>query len=124
MLPRALTGRRRSPGTPRIPPRTVLDTLRTDGAGLRSREAVTQGERCPPAPWDPTEKGLYVDDPLPGKEREFMLRGLRGQGVFVAPKSKVVMVHTAAGDVSDQGFGERIHTLVRRREEPGHGRTR
>jgi CubicO group peptidase (beta-lactamase class C family) len=45
---------------------------------------------------------------VPGKEREFVLRGLRGQSVFVAPASKVVMVHTAAGDVSDQGFGERI----------------
>jgi hypothetical protein len=35
---------------PRIPPRAVLDTLRADGAGLGSREAVTQGERCLPAP--------------------------------------------------------------------------
>jgi hypothetical protein len=30
---------------------------------LGSREAVTQGERCLPAPWDPIEKGLYVDYP-------------------------------------------------------------
>jgi CubicO group peptidase (beta-lactamase class C family) len=36
---------------------------------------------------------------LPGKERQFMLWGLRGQGVFVDPKSKLVMVHTAAGDI-------------------------
>jgi CubicO group peptidase (beta-lactamase class C family) len=45
---------------------------------------------------------------LPGKERQFMLRGLRGQGVFVDPKSKIVMVHTAAGNVGDSGMGERI----------------
>jgi CubicO group peptidase (beta-lactamase class C family) len=45
---------------------------------------------------------------LPGKERQFMLSGLRGQGVFVDPKSKVVMVHTAAGDVGDLGMMERI----------------
>ena len=45
---------------------------------------------------------------LSGKERQFMLRGLRGQGVFVDPKSKVVMVHTAAGDVGEQGMGERV----------------
>jgi len=45
---------------------------------------------------------------LPGKERQFMLRGLRGQGVFVDPKAKVVMVHTAAGNVGDSGMGERI----------------
>jgi len=36
---------------------------------------------------------------LPGNEREFVARGLRGQAIFVAPKSKIVMVHTAAGDV-------------------------
>ncbi len=45
---------------------------------------------------------------VPGKERQFLLRGLRGQGVFVDPKSKVVMVHTAAGDVGDLGMGERL----------------
>jgi CubicO group peptidase (beta-lactamase class C family) len=44
---------------------------------------------------------------LPGKERQFMLRGLRGQGVFVDPKAKLVMVHTAAGDVGE-GIMERI----------------
>ncbi|MDQ3024554.1 MAG: beta-lactamase family protein, partial [bacterium] len=37
------------------------------------------------------------------KEREFMLGGLRGQGVLVAPKSKLVMVHTASRDVVDAG---------------------
>jgi CubicO group peptidase (beta-lactamase class C family) len=45
---------------------------------------------------------------LPGKERQFMLRGLRGQAVFVDPKAKLVMVHTAAGGVGEQGMGERI----------------
>ena len=45
---------------------------------------------------------------LPGKQREFMLRGLRGQGIFVDSKSKLVMVHTAAGEVGDTGTGERI----------------
>lgn len=45
---------------------------------------------------------------VPGKERQFLLRGLRGQGVFVDPESKVVMVHTAAGDVGDPGMGERL----------------
>ena len=45
---------------------------------------------------------------LPGKERQFMLRGLRGQNVFVDPRSKLVLVHTAAGDVGDPGMGERL----------------
>lgn len=45
---------------------------------------------------------------LPGKYRQFMLRGLRGQGVFVYPKSKVVMVHTAARDVADMAIWELI----------------
>jgi CubicO group peptidase (beta-lactamase class C family) len=40
---------------------------------------------------------------VPGPERQFVLRGLRGQGVFVDPKSKLVMVHTAARNVGDPG---------------------
>jgi CubicO group peptidase (beta-lactamase class C family) len=40
---------------------------------------------------------------LPGAERQFALRGLRGQAVFVDSKSKLVMVHTAARDVGDSG---------------------
>jgi CubicO group peptidase (beta-lactamase class C family) len=43
---------------------------------------------------------------VPGREREFMLRGLRGQAVFVAPRSRLVLVHTAAGDVGGSEFGE------------------
>lgn len=38
---------------------------------------------------------------VPSPNRQFMLRGLRGQGVFVDSKSKLVMVHTAAGDVGN-----------------------
>jgi CubicO group peptidase (beta-lactamase class C family) len=40
---------------------------------------------------------------VPGEDRQFVLRGLRGQSVFVQPKSKLVMVHTAARDVGDPG---------------------
>ena len=35
-----------------------------------------------------------------------MLRGLRGQAVYVAPKSKLVMVQTSAGNVSTPSTGE------------------
>jgi CubicO group peptidase (beta-lactamase class C family) len=45
---------------------------------------------------------------VPGKARQFMLRGLRGQAVLVDPSSKVVMVHTAAGAVGGPGLGEII----------------
>jgi CubicO group peptidase (beta-lactamase class C family) len=45
---------------------------------------------------------------LPGNEREFVLRGLRGQSIFVAPKSGIVMVHTAAGNVSNASSGETV----------------
>src|SRR5215468_7249776 len=54
---------------------------------------------------------------LPGNERQFALRGLRGQAVFVDPKSKLVMVHTAARDISDPGrelielWGEVVRSL-------------
>jgi CubicO group peptidase (beta-lactamase class C family) len=40
---------------------------------------------------------------VPGPERQFVLRGLRGQAVFVDPKSKLVLVHTAARNVGDPG---------------------
>ena len=40
---------------------------------------------------------------VPGRERQFVLRGLRGQAVFVDPQTKLVMVHTAARDVGDPG---------------------
>lgn len=36
---------------------------------------------------------------VPAPQRQFMLRGLRGQAVVVDPQSKVVLVHTAAGGV-------------------------
>ena len=36
---------------------------------------------------------------LGGRSRHFVLRGVRGQGLFVDPDSKVVMVHTAAGEL-------------------------
>jgi CubicO group peptidase (beta-lactamase class C family) len=38
---------------------------------------------------------------LPGPRRQFALIGQRGQGLFVDPASKLVMVHTAARDVQD-----------------------
>jgi CubicO group peptidase (beta-lactamase class C family) len=41
---------------------------------------------------------------LPGPDREFVLRGLRGQAVFVHPRAKLVMVHTAAREVADPGW--------------------
>jgi CubicO group peptidase (beta-lactamase class C family) len=36
---------------------------------------------------------------LGGTRRQFALRGIRGQFLFVDPASKVVMVHTAAGEI-------------------------
>lgn len=43
---------------------------------------------------------------LGGKERQFVLRGLRGQAMFVDPKTKLVLVHTAAGTIGMPGHGE------------------
>jgi CubicO group peptidase (beta-lactamase class C family) len=42
---------------------------------------------------------------LPGKDRAFLLRGLRQQHVLVAPRSKLVLVYLAAADVS-HGSGD------------------
>ena len=44
---------------------------------------------------------------VPGAERQFMLRGLRGQARYVDPKSKVVMVHTAVSPLG-AGMGEML----------------
>jgi CubicO group peptidase (beta-lactamase class C family) len=44
---------------------------------------------------------------VPGPERQFMLRGLRGQAVYVDPKSKLVMVHTAVSPIGS-GIGETL----------------
>jgi CubicO group peptidase (beta-lactamase class C family) len=43
---------------------------------------------------------------LPSRTGEFVLRGVRRQAVFVDPVRKLVMVHTAAGDIGDPGFVE------------------
>ena len=44
---------------------------------------------------------------VPGPERQFMLRGLRGQAVFVDPQSKLVMVHTGVIPIG-AGLGEMV----------------
>src|SRR5207344_2010911 len=43
---------------------------------------------------------------LGGMERQFIMRGLRGQAIYVAPKSGLVMVHTAAGNLSQSSTSE------------------
>lgn len=43
---------------------------------------------------------------IPGRERQFVLRGVRRQALFVDPSAQVVMVHTAAGNLGDVGFTE------------------
>ena len=46
---------------------------------------------------------------LPGAERRFVLRGLRGQMIFVDPATKLVMVHTAVSpDVFDPDAAETV----------------
>jgi CubicO group peptidase (beta-lactamase class C family) len=68
----------------------------------------------PPAPqFQPAHTGSffgygYQTWIVPGPERQFALRGLRGQAVFVDPTSRLVMVHTAAGEVADAGGSETL----------------
>ena len=82
-------------------------------AGRSSRPAGCATATTPPAKqFEPGQTGVALRLRLSdvdrarqaGQERQFALRGLRGQGVFVDPKSKLVMVHTAAGDVGDPGL--------------------
>ena len=62
-------------------------------------------------PFEPGMTGLmlgygYQTWIIGGRDREFVLRGLRGQAVYVAPKSKLVLVQTAAGNVATPSTGE------------------
>ena len=46
---------------------------------------------------------------LPGAERRFVLRGVRGQMIFVDPASKLVMVQTAVSpDAFDPDAAETV----------------
>src|SRR4029077_14154996 len=91
---------------------------------LLANEGARDGRQIIPAGWiraattpskkqfQPGQTGMlygygYPTWILPGKGRQFMLWGRHGQNVFVDPKSKVVMVHTAAGDLGNTGLGER-----------------
>jgi len=87
--------------------------LANDGA-LDGRQIIpaawVRAATTPPArQFEPGQTGTllgygyqtWIVPTKPGQESQFALRGLRGQGVFVDPKSKLVMVHTAAGDVGN-----------------------
>ena len=46
---------------------------------------------------------------LPGAERRFVLRGIRGQMIFVDPAAKLIMVHTAVSpDTFDPDAAETV----------------
>jgi CubicO group peptidase (beta-lactamase class C family) len=83
---------------------------------LLANDGALGGRQVIPAAWvraattPPTDKfapgkaaGLfgygYQTWILGGKRRQFALRGVRGQAVFVDAESKVVLVHTAAGEI-------------------------
>ena len=88
--------------------------LANDGA-LDGRQIIPAGwvrtaTTAPAKQFEPGQTGSlfgygYQTWILPGADRQFVLRGLRGQAIFVNPKSKIVMVHTAAGGVGP-GSGE------------------
>ncbi len=48
---------------------------------------------------------------FPGAGREFGLRGVRGQAIFVDPRTKIVMVHTSAFDIDArvEGYREQVY---------------
>jgi CubicO group peptidase (beta-lactamase class C family) len=80
-----------------------------DGRQLIPAAWIREATTAPAKQFEPGQTGSlfgygYQTWLLPGNEREFMMRGLRGQAIFVAPKSRIVMVHTAAGTIS--GIGE------------------
>src|SRR5262247_1759855 len=93
-----------------------------DGRPIIPASWVREATTPPAAQFEPGQTGSafgygYQTWILPGDKRQFVLRGLRGQAVFVDPKSKLVMVHTAARDISDPGrelielWGEVVRSL-------------
>jgi len=84
-----------------------------DGRQIVPASWVREATTPPAKQFEPGQTGSllgygYQTWVVPGPERQFMLRGLRGQAVLVDPKSKVVMVHTAAGAIGGPGLGEII----------------
>ena len=81
-------------------------------AGRSSPPHWVRAATTPPAKqFEPGQTGAlfgygYQTWILAGRDRQFVLRGLRGQAIFVDPKSKLVMVHTAAGNVGTPSTGE------------------
>ncbi len=89
--------------------------LANDGA-VAGRQVIpaawVRAATTPPAKqFEPGMTGLmlgygYQTWIIGGRDREFVLRGLRGQAIYVAPKSKLVMVQTSAGNVATPSTGE------------------
>lgn len=94
---------------------------------LLANDGTLDGKEIIPAAWvraattpsgrafEPNGSGMifgygYQTWLLPGPGRQFILRGVRAQAIFVDPASKLVLVHTAAGLMGDPGFGE-LHAL-------------
>ncbi|MBK9116891.1 MAG: serine hydrolase [Betaproteobacteria bacterium] len=68
-------------------------------------------------PFEPGMTGLmlgygYQTWIIGGGDREFVLRGLRGQAIYVAPKTKLVMVQTSAGNVATPSTGELLSLWI------------
>jgi CubicO group peptidase (beta-lactamase class C family) len=91
--------------------------LANDGA-LGGRQIVpaawVRAMTTPPAPqFRPGLTGVllgygYQTWIVDERRRQFMLRGFRGQAIYVDPKAKLVMVHTRAGTTNDGGTGETL----------------
>src|SRR5262245_32774728 len=79
-----------------------------DGRPIIPASWVREATTPPAAQFEPGQMGPvfgygYQTWILSGKQRQFALLGLRGQAVFVDPKSKLVMVHTADREIGDPG---------------------
>ena len=90
-----------------------LGLLLANGGNWRGRQII-------PAAWIDDATRVHPDQPQPstggygyqvwilsGERRMFVLRGIRGQAIYVDPASRLVMVHTAVRkQARDPGIGE------------------
>ncbi|HTQ00033.1 MAG TPA: serine hydrolase [Casimicrobiaceae bacterium] len=89
----------------------LADDGARDGRAIIPAAWVRAATTAPAPQFGPAATGVrlgygYQTWIVDEQARQFVLLGLRGQAIFVAPAERIVMVHTAVRDVADLDLGE------------------